>query len=441
MTARAWMAGDCAGGKRLPAVALLLALSGACGGGATSPATEAGATSSATEAGAEPARDAADRADTPGPQDAPVVDAAPSTAEGPVAATASADGGAEVASVVPEECRVAFSGVSGGTVTFRVTNDGPQTVYLIETCAGVAFGVSSCASRYTDDVGPLYACACGCQDPSCTWSIACPACPPDAPVPLAPGASRDLAWSAQRLFTERRSSYLCLQSVPLPPEIYSVTIPVVDSPESVDAGASPSRRVTRTFAYTGEGLVVPVSISGAADGGAPDAPAACEAATAVCAAPWTSPCNLDTTYQVQLSSFYEVNQWTLEPPATFSRHRVLQEGLRDPGSFSCTNPLPRCGTAPDVFTTGQLMEAMAAPDVQAAFLTRATFGIWGPGSLSIRRGAGPDPARFDVGADCDGTGFCEHPITGGIARVAALLRKIEQQQIAAPGCEAFPSER
>jgi hypothetical protein len=347
---------------------------------------------------------------------------------------------------VPAQCRVTTNRPAPYQVTFRLINRGASPVYVLQGCIGVDFHISSCASRYTDDLSPTFACACMCEDPSCKGNVACGPCPQPQGVAIAPGGSKEIPWYAVQSNLEDRGTYTCVRRPALPPAIYSVTVPVYPSAEQAVALRDPRPR-GRTFELPAAGDVVDVVVAeGGGDAGAAPGVPACEAQAKepvpVCAPPWSPSvaCALDGEYgfgeEGGLVAWTETS--TLAPPARYTRTRTYREEQRPP--LSCSNQIPRCGAAFDTFTTADVLEAMAAPDVVAAF-AEAQPQVYGHDSrpvdgqvLAVRR---KDGHGVMLGSPCGPGRPCARPLTDGLAHLAAILTKLDAQQIAAPGCEAL----
>jgi hypothetical protein len=382
--------------------------------------------------------DGAPAPDTAGSPDRPVIDGTvPDTAKSDAVADAAED-------PLPAQCRVTTNRQPPFQVTFRLVNRGPRPVYLHQGCGSIAFGVSSCASRYTDNLGPTFVCACDCSDPGCRGGVACGPCLPDTGVEVAPGATKDVTWAAQTVALQDRGTFSCAQRTFLPAALYAVSVPVFDSAQSAVAGSA-LRFASRTFALPAAGDLVEVPLPAALpDGGAPDA-ASCERAgpAPVCAAPWSPDlaCSLDTavTFAWEGGLSLWADGSALTPPATYTRTRTFHDQPPRP-PLTCSNLVPRCGASNDTFTTADVMEALAAPDVVAA-LAQPMPLVYGydyranDGSVLVVKRA--DGHGLIVGLPCGAGRPCERPITAGMTRLAAILGKLDGQQLAAPGCEAL----
>jgi hypothetical protein len=356
-------------------------------------------------------------------------------------ADADADGGDAVLS----RCGVTTDRPPPYQVRFRLINRNDRTVYLDRRgCQGVRLEVSSCARRYTDSLGPSDLCVCDCSDASCRGPLPCPPCPSLPPLPLGPGESVEVPWMALEVSLRDRGASQCLERTFLPAALYDVRVPVYDDADLALAATHPARTAHRTFALPAPGDVVEVGLPAIATG-AVVLPPACEAgATAqVCAPPWdpATACNLDAAFTFVWEPGFgppHYDQMALELPNTYRRTRMFADPRR-PWS-TCSNTVPRCDASAAVFTTADVVQAMAAPDVQAA-LAEPTPLVYGydsrtyDGSVLIVTRA--DRHGFIVGEPCNWRTYCQRPLPPGLAWVATILGKLDQQQRWAPGCEAL----
>jgi hypothetical protein len=359
--------------------------------------------------------------------------------------TAPPDGAmAADAPVLPAQCQVTTTRQPPFQVSFRLVNRSSRTVYLSQSCVGVSFDVSSCASRYTASLGPSYFCGCSCSDSRCTGPAACGPCPPPAALPVGAGQTLDLPWQAVLSTMRDRGTFQCLEQKPLPAAVYSVSVPVYDSPTLALSSARPPRTASRTFTLPATGDQVEVVLASETDGGLPPPPA-CEtvAAAPTCAAPWdpAAACSLASAFTFEWSGGFSLSSdhSALTLPNIYTRTRTFREPNRTP--LTCTNNVPRCGAAPEVFTTADVVQAMSAPDVLAA-LAQPTPLVYGfdsrttDGAVLVVSRA--DGHGFVVGAGTCGPGNpCERPVPPGLDWLATILSRLDQQQRYAPGCEAL----
>jgi hypothetical protein len=373
-----------------------------------------------------------DRADVTTSADATDVPA-PETGDAPADLTSpEPDGGG-----APAACRVTSTRTGPFDVTFRLVNQSARILYVGKGCVGIEFSIASCAARFLDNLGPQYTCGCPCKDASCTGTPACAPCPPRTAITIAAGAAVDVPWQAVWRRVEDRGSYACVDPQVLPPAVYSIGVPIYDSATAAVSGGEPTRIVSRTFSLP-ESLV---EVSLAADAPAPTCDVPSPTAP-VCAAPFsaTTPCALDASYTFGpdggLTAY--TDEAKLTPPNQFDLTRTFRASAEMPQS--CRNSLPRCGARHDLFTTADVVEAMAAPDVVAA-LNQPTPLIYGhdsrPYDGSILRVRRADGRGLDIGSACGPARACARPLTDGIRQLGALLTKVLDQQRTAPGCEAL----
>lgn len=387
-----------------------------------------------------------------GPVDVPDATGMDAAAEAPPATDTAA------ALMPPAQCRVSTTSTPPFQVTFKVTNRMGVPVFLVQDCVGIEFDVASCAAGYTDDVGPKYVCACNCADASCTGNVACGPCQPRDGVALPPGASRTMVWQAQHVVTRERTSYSCAERTPLPAAKYRLRVPIYLSREAAAANQPAPRWVGREFDLPAPGevetfVIEPdtdagvrdggVSDGGVSDGGASDVPQSCEfpGPWVTCAPPFSPEvaCTLDRSYSFGsiggLRPFYE--EAKLERAGRFTLTRHSPGGGTPP--VACNNQLPRCGARPGLITTAEVMKALAAPDVMAAFApTPQVFGHdarpYDGTAFSVTR---DDGHGVIIGVRCDATHTCARPLPEALAQLGTLLNQVVEQQRAAGGCEAL----
>jgi hypothetical protein len=136
------------------------------------------------------------------------------------------------------------SEVTMATITFRLDNQGTQTVYLRNACL-VPVTVTSTAddAEYTN---ALF-CACSCADSNCMDSVACAPCAPPSGVAVATGQTRDLPWKAGKFTLETKTgtsgNFQCLGHAPIATGVYRVAVVVY--PTEADAVAQTNGRTVR----------------------------------------------------------------------------------------------------------------------------------------------------------------------------------------------------
>jgi hypothetical protein len=370
----------------------------------------------------------------PSPPDAAPLDAAadapPASDTAPVDAAASPADGA-----LPAWCAVTTDRPGPYDAVFRVINRSDHAVYLQDHCAVLSLQVMTCASRYTENVGPGFTCGCGCDQPGCTGPVACGPCAPDALSAIAPGQTRDIPWSAIRATMEDRTTFQCVRRTPLPAARYAVSVPLFD------ATGAPLGTVGREFPLPSAAPVELVFAPSPADAGADGPPACTSGAAPVCAAPFSPAltCDLDDEYSFGLDGGLsrQRDQSRITPPGRYTRTRTFADAQPP---VSCSNDIPRCGATFDRFTTADLVEALSAPDVVAAFAAsppevhgRDPRPVDGTLLLVQRR----DGHGVLIGAPCAGGSFCGLPVTPGLAHLAAVLTRLDRQQLEGAGCEAL----
>jgi hypothetical protein len=106
--------------------------------------------------------------------------------------------------------------------------------------------------------------------------------------------------------------------------------------------------------------------------------------------------------------------------------------------LSCAPPLPACNAAGSI-TAADLERDLADPDVRAA-LAETVPPVYGRDNrpvdgvvFELKRA---DGRGFLAGAACNGQPGCRN-VPVGIARLTALLRELDQQQLAAPACQGI----
>lgn len=147
------------------------------------------------------------------------------------------------------------------SITFRLDNQGAQTVYLRNNC-WIPFEVTSLAD------GTAYAnaffCACTCADASCTSQVACAPCAPPSGIAVAAGQTQDVSWQARKSTLENRTgsfgAYQCVAHAPIPTGTYRLALSVY--PTEADAAAGTNGRVIQQSFVLGTAnatIAVPVS--------------------------------------------------------------------------------------------------------------------------------------------------------------------------------------
>jgi hypothetical protein len=147
-------------------------------------------------------------------------------------------------------------------------------------------------------------------------------------------------------------------------------------------------------------------------------------------------CTLDTMIrygQTGGNVAYE-NQATLAPPASYTYTR---RGVRtDPIDLSCMPAFPPCNSATAV-DVADIRRDLADADVQRAFAA-ATPPIYGrddrPADGTLFQLLRGDGRGFLAGGACTAGATGCVPVPAGVARLVALLRSLDQQQLMDPSC-------
>jgi hypothetical protein len=150
-----------------------------------------------------------------------------------------------------------------------------------------------------------------------------------------------------------------------------------------------------------------------------------------------SRCTIDTVYTYgQTGGLTAYTDTTaLSPAATWTRQRSFAGDTMPP--LQCMTTIPACGTA-NALTVGDVMGAIADPDVQAALANPPPpSGVYGVDSrpedgavFSFQRS---DGRGFLVGMPCGGAPGCTE-IPPGLATLEGLLTALDSQQLAQPAC-------
>lgn len=122
------------------------------------------------------------------------------------------------------------------TVTFQLTNQGTQAVYLRNAC-WIHFDVTATAD------GTVYAnqsfCACDCASANCTGAILCGPCAPTSGTAVQAGETTNLWWTAQSATLQTKTgttgSFQCVSLAPIPTGSYRVAIVVYPTAEDAVA--------------------------------------------------------------------------------------------------------------------------------------------------------------------------------------------------------------
>lgn len=152
-------------------------------------------------------------------------------------------------------------------------------------------------------------------------------------------------------------------------------------------------------------------------------------------------CSFDATYSYGFTGglvFSDVLT-TLAPPTSY-RHTTTFRNVADPPApLSCTPALPTCGDSARL-DVSDIARDLADPNVVHA-MAMGTPPIYGvdprPTDGAIFQLLRGDGHGFLAGSTCATVGeFCNGPVPAGIARLAADLQALDQQQVADPSCAA-----
>jgi hypothetical protein len=340
------------------------------------------------------------------------------------------DGGA-APSTTSALCAVSTTESPPFGVTFRFrAGDVPAYVHT-DGCTGQEWGVSSCASGFTEQLGPIFgACGlCECGASSCQVG-SCGQCYPDKGVAIAPGTSFDAPWTGESDELGKRSDGQACESMKaLPAAKYRVAIRAYDNASDAEARIG-GWIATRDFDLPAPGGVVDVPLGG-------PGPESCEppAGTALAACTGREArdvaCDLGTTYRFErdggeLSLWFE--RFSLDPPALFTGTRTSNDA---PGGSpeTCAVQIPRCSADARVITTADLTRALAAPSVASAFgATMSFLGSMGGMStyLVIQRG---DGNSLGIGGECAATDTLCRPLTDELRAVSTILGQLESDLV------------
>jgi hypothetical protein len=149
---------------------------------------------------------------------------------------------------------------SMATITFRLQNTGPQTVYLRSDC-WIRVDVTSEADATVYANGSF--CACACADTTCTSPVECSPCAPSAGVAIEAGKTKDISWIARKSTMETKNgstgAFQCVAHSPIPTGAYRVTV-VVYSTQSDAAGGTNGKAIEQSFTLSPADATVMVPV-------------------------------------------------------------------------------------------------------------------------------------------------------------------------------------
>jgi hypothetical protein len=318
--------------------------------------------------------------------------------------------------------------------TFRVAGAGP--VYVRKGCVDIEYGVSSCASGYSRQLGPTSSVGtCECGVLPCAPAVGGP-CEPPAAVALSTGTTAETAWRATSVEFEWTGTTQCSRLGVLPAGKYRVAVRAYETPEDAERGVR-GWVVTRDFELPAPGGVVDVPIGARA---AEPCEAAATATVPTCTGHEAreTACNLPTTISFsnaggELASYYET--YGAAPPATFSAARTANTpGIVVPAP--CATAIPRCSGDARVVTTSDVTRVLSEPSIAAAFATPATVFGGTAGfnyRLEVQRA---DGTGISIGSPCVPPDGCTRALTPAAFDVQMALRTLYWQRVA-DGCVDF----
>lgn len=346
----------------------------------------------------------------------------------------------------PSQCAVEAPGQTPPfPTTFRFRNDTDAPVFLYRGCIGVDYGISSCASGFRDQVGPVFRCSCACDQAFCTSPPSCGPCPPPEGAMVRPGDSVLVDWDAIAVSEHDKASssggtFQCVRSTPVAAGKYRVAVRVFDDQVSASRNSG-GRVVTRDFPLPNAGPVVDVPLATRAE-------EACDAAPDESAPACTGaerrdvPCvlgeSLDFAWEGGLGFYTDSMQ--LSAPSTFSRRRVFRDTAMP--DLTCRTPIPRCARDSRVVTTSDVVRVIAAPGVTSVFAA-GTTPVYGydaranDGSILVLRR--PNGTSLGIGTDCPGcsSGASARSLTPALRAVVPAFSALDRQLTATPACSAF----
>jgi hypothetical protein len=326
---------------------------------------------------------------------------------------------------------------------FRFRNDSATPLFISQNtnCIGFDFGISSCASGFSDRLGPTFHCTCECDEASCTHPNTCGGCPPPIGAVVPPGGSIAASWNGVHVTNDEKAradglgSFGCVRSHPLPAGRYRVAIRVFDD-QTTAAAAVGGRTVTRDFELPSAGNVVDVPLAATALDRCDPAP---DAVTPICTgteardAPCSLPESLAFAFEGGLGAWFDSSKLT--PPVTFARQRVFT--LNPMPDLNCATAIPRCARDSRVVTTADVARVLTDPGVVSAYAGGLT-PVYGydhranDGAVLVLRR--PDGTSLAIGGECDS---CARPLTPALRAVPPVFSLLEQQMFATPACAAF----
>ncbi|HVZ75653.1 MAG TPA: hypothetical protein VHJ20_24945 [Polyangia bacterium] len=311
-------------------------------------------------------------------------------------------------------CAISSTPATPFDVSFHFRADGAKPVYVHKGCIGVDYGVSSCASGFTAQLGPVYQCGkCECSAPlSMCERPTCGACYPDEGAAVAPGTAIDSEWSAVGIEFGENASGQCTTTTVLPGAKYRVSIRVFDNAADAEKNAG-GWIATSDFTLPAAGGVVDVPL-GAAH------PESCEPAAGVTAPACTGAeprdhaCSVAAPFSFRWDGGLAQNTESFSVAAPAKLTATVTEGGANDVVKACDVAIPQCSADARVVTAGDLSRALTAPSVAAAFAK--PMKVYGAdtrpvdGTILIVERA--DGTAIGLGNPCfSGVGTCNDPTT------------------------------
>ena len=137
--------------------------------------------------------------------------------------------------------------MTNATITFELANMGTQTANLRSECwMPITVTALADGASYTDQ---SY-CLCNCADSSCMGPVNCSPCAPPAGIPLEPGKTRNISWTARKSTVQKKTGsvgeFQCVAHAPIATGSYEVAVVVY--PTEADAAAdSNGKTVEHSF--------------------------------------------------------------------------------------------------------------------------------------------------------------------------------------------------
>jgi hypothetical protein len=207
-----------------------------------------------------------DAADHPsGEADVPV-DLSPTEASPIDSPTLDRDGPSQEAPVAPAECRVGPTPETPYTVKFEITNSyfaehNSRRIMLGYHCPSpsiIDIEITSCASGYREQLGPVVGCRCVCPPEGCVEQSPCTPCGNGFFMLFDRGSLSYRSWVAARSRVEGPAGTSCNKGMPLPAGLYRITLKVREV--NLSPQLNPVRLISQTFELPAPGNHVKVEL-------------------------------------------------------------------------------------------------------------------------------------------------------------------------------------